>query len=505
MSIVMCKKTRRQFLVGSGSTLLALPFLPSLFSSEAAAQTALTNKKMMVFWLDHNPLQEFWPDRSIATTSIGSSGAMEMMLSSMASATAISPVLSHPMYDTIRKQNQLSIVRGLDVHKYGGHGLAALGGHAETNAGALVQGPSNYPTMDMYIENSPSVYPSTTPAYVTKAIRVDFSRNHQFLQKTGTLSQFTPFYGYDSVQSITDYYTIVQMYNDVFKYLTGGTTAPIDNTNLLKTNILNRVHESFVSFRSNRKISSDDIARLDQHMGFLTDLQKGFTSGAAPILVCTKPNAPILNHDPTQYIGNYLDLLVVAFKCGMTKFSTMFFEADDPAWIPGLNLPPGVGLHGAIHGTTGDATAIALKGRVYEVWNKYYLNVIADRFITPMNQLEGNTGKTYLDNMLTVVLTQMGMESTQYTSGHGSSDMQQMMIGSMGGALRAGRYTSMPGPDNSRIPYNTFMITLLQLMGVPQSEYSPYASGQMGFGYYDTSISTPYTSRFYSPLTELLA
>lgn len=38
MSVVYCKKTRRQFLVGTGGTLLALPLLPSLLTSTAEAQ-----------------------------------------------------------------------------------------------------------------------------------------------------------------------------------------------------------------------------------------------------------------------------------------------------------------------------------------------------------------------------------------------------------------------------------------------------------------------------------
>src|SRR4051794_11039235 len=101
MSMVYCKKTRRQFLVGTGKTLLALPLLPSLLPSEAQAQALPPAKKMMLFWFDHNPYQPQWPQRGVANTPVGSSGAMEILMKQIGTATSISNNYRHPLWQTL--------------------------------------------------------------------------------------------------------------------------------------------------------------------------------------------------------------------------------------------------------------------------------------------------------------------------------------------------------------------------------------------------------------------
>ncbi|MDB4984862.1 MAG: hypothetical protein JWN04_40, partial [Myxococcaceae bacterium] len=46
--MIVVNRSRRQFLVGTGGFTLALPFLPSLFTSSAEAQAASTAKPRFV-------------------------------------------------------------------------------------------------------------------------------------------------------------------------------------------------------------------------------------------------------------------------------------------------------------------------------------------------------------------------------------------------------------------------------------------------------------------------
>ena len=517
MSVVYCKKTRRQFLVGAGNTLLALPFLPSLFSSEAMAQQAgALHRKMMVFLIDHNVMREFWPDQSFDTTPIGNVGAREGLLRSLPSISAMNPLMTHSVYNTLRMADQFSIVRGLQVNGEGGHGFASTGGYTnlaiENGMVVAAQSASNRPTFDQYIENSPTLYPATTSPYVTKAIRVSFQQGPTYIQKIGSRTQILPAYGDDAYNPVTENrFNILTLYNEIFRGLTGGTTPPLaDNTNQMKTTILNRVQEGFNSFKNNRRVSSDDIARVDQHLGFLADLQRSFASVTNPAPVtCQRPAVPVVTRTQLDFVPRYLDLLVLAFKCNLTKFASVRFEGQSPHWIPGMNIPTGyIDMHDAIHGpgATGNPAIAAVKRSVYESYNRYILDVVANRFLAPMNELEGSTGRTYLDNMVTVLMSEMGVESVNNQSSHSSFDMQQVLIGSMGGLVRSGRYTYFPDANmgNTRMPYNTFLITLLQLLGIPSSEYSPFASGGQGFGYYNSSAGNPFASRFYQPITEIL-
>lgn len=506
MSVVVCKKSRRQFLIGAGQSLLALPILPSLFSSRAEAQAAsMIHKKMMVFWFDHNTQADLWPNRSIATSAVGSSGARETLLRNLASADAFSPIMNHSLLDTLRRNDLITMVRGLEVLAGGGHGYFPAGGNLVENGGNIVQGPDNFPTFDTILEASLALYPSTTPSNVRKAVRVWLQHGgNGYLQKVGTQIQRVPSYGNDDFNYNQQRYTsasLPRLYTDVFGSLTNGTVPPQDMTNLTKTNILNRVHASYTSFRSNRRISSDDLARVDQHLSLISDLQRRYTSTQSSGSACTVPSSPLATiSDPTVFTPIYLSLMALAFKCNLTKVGSLYFDSHDPRWLPGLSLGAAPDFHAGIHGDHG----VAVKENCYRTYNKWGMDQIATHFLASLNEQEGNSGRTYLDNMATVILSQMGYENLNGGSGHSSFDMHQMIIGSMGGNIRSGRYVSFPINNGRLVPLNAFWITMFQLMGVPASEYSRHTVDGQGFGRYVSSAGNPYASRFYSPLTEIL-
>lgn len=497
MSVVYCSKSRRQFLAGTGKTLLMLPLLPSLLTKEALAQTATANPRLMMFWFDHNNLYNMWPQTSVATTAVGANGAREVLLRNLGAANTLSRVFANSRYESLRQSDDLTILRGFDTSvQYGpGHGNFVLAAGQDRNS------EGGHPTIDTLIEASPNVYPASTPSYVRRAIRISPGSGNLFYQRVGSQLQVLP--GYQN--NIRDFY------NQVFSSLTTGgssTPAPVDTTPQLKQNILNRAHAAFVSFRGNRRISSDDRARLDQHMGYLTDLNRSFnttipttpTGGAT----CNRPTSPAasIEGDPNAYYAMYLSLLAVAFKCGLTRCATMMFEAHDPQWIPNLGIRD---MHDAMHGSQGGT----IQTQAYERWWGYFTNTIANNFVAPLMDMEGNTGRTYLSNMLTGLMCAGGLHDLGNDGGHSGLDSQQILLGSMGGKIRSGRYYALPRPGNAYhtlLPYNTFLITLLQLMGVPSSQYSAYAAGNQGVGYYGQfAPNHPLRSRFYQPITELLA
>ncbi|MNT61097.1 hypothetical protein D3C72_1987160 [compost metagenome] len=157
-----------------------------------------------------------------------------------------------------------------------------------------------------------------------------------------------------------------------------------------------------------------------------------------------------------------------------------------------------------MHGDVGTAN----QRIAYEVWWKYFTNLIADRFLAPLDVMEGNTGRTYIQNMVTGMLCTGGMQDLGGDAGHNGMDNQQVLIGSMGGELRSGRFVVMPTKSPYTMtgtPYNMFLITLLKLMGVPPSEYAFATPNGQGFGYYGGfPADHPLKARFYQPITEIL-
>ena len=116
--------------------------------------------------------------------------------------------------------------------------------------------------------------------------------------------------------------------------------------------------------------------------------------------------------------------------------------------------------------------------------------------------------------MLTGLACSGGPADPGSDGGHTTSDSQQILLGSMGGDIRAGRYMVMPRASTSNdggsgnLPYNCFLISLLQLMGVPASEYQQTTPGNQGFGSYTRFSRSNWDHvrhRFYQPITELIA
>lgn len=472
--------------------MLALPLLPSLLPSEVFAQTVQANRRMMLFLFDHGNLTTLWPQRSFATQNVGSHGARQIPLRTVA-RSAISPILSNNRYEAIKNNDQLTILRGFDTAvAYGSaHGNFGLACAAERNS------EGNHPTLDTVVERSTTVYPSSTPSSVRKALRINLLGVSFFYDKVG-----------DRVQLLPNYNSNIRtFYNEVFSSLTNGTTpAPVDNTNQVKSNILNKVYESFSSFKNNRRISADDRARLDQHMGFISDLQSSFAAAVPPTPPspsCNRPNDPgDIQNNPLAYNRLYMELLAIAFKCGLTKFSSMVVDASLwPSWIPGLTIPSNTDFHNVVHGSNGGP----LQEQLFGAWWTYYAGMIADHFLANLQDIEGNTGRSYMENMITGMICAGGLHTLGHDGGHAGLDSQQILIGNMGGALRSGNYVSLPTSGGRNLPYNCFLITLLQLMGVPPSEYAYATADGRGFGFYGFGNNHPFSSRFYQPVTEVMA
>ncbi|MBY0384812.1 DUF1552 domain-containing protein, partial [bacterium] len=470
-----------------------LPLLPSLLPREAFAQAAVAPRRMMLLYLNHNNLNSIWPSPTEATTAVGNSGARERLLTSMGSMSSHSPAMNNARYESLKNANLISIVRGFDIYHGAGHGNGVIAAAQDRNS------EGNFPTIDTIVEASRSVYPLNTPVTVQKAIRIRPDYGSDFFRKVGNSVERLPgYYGGDDLR---------RFYNDVFSSLTVGTVPTQDLSNQLKSNILNRVYSSFTNFKNSGRMSSDDNARLTQHMDYISDLQRSMASIPTPQSpACVKPNEPNGANDPAVFYGLYLELLAAAFKCGLTKFSVM--GVSDPSWVPSIANPFSGDIHGAFHGQGG----AAIQREVQLNYWRYYSNLLADRFLVHLDQQEGNTGRTYIDNMITGVICGGGFAAPGTDGGHNGVDSQQILIGSMGGRLRAGRYMTVPRSQTGdqsyvgdNLPYNCFLITLLQLMGVTPAEYAFATPDGQGIGYYGAfGANYPRRNRFYQPVTELL-
>lgn len=509
MSIIYGKKSRRQFLIGSGQLALALPLLPSLLSLEARAQVSIAPRRLAVFNFGHCLPASKWIDPSVAKTAVGSIGAKEAILSQLAAGpwgSPISPTMSNSFYEKIRSQGLISVVRGIDnMIAPAGHGGQYLSGSSQR---VDQYNPLPFPSIDTMMEASATLYPSSTPSNVKKVIRFDNSDIQSSYKKVGSSIVEVP--GYDGV---------VQMFKDLFSTLSSDPAPPVDTSLAMKKSILNKVYSSYVDARGNRKISSEDKSRLDEHMTLISDLEKKISSsvviGVGPS--CSKPATPAGNISYTQMNTVALQLMAMSVKCGLSKVFVTDFAGHSTYGIPGL--PTDINIHnGIFHNNEGHIFTDAQINDYYAIWKKWHMDLIADQFLTTLNVQEPGTDRTYLDNMLTTVLSEGGVDGTPGT--HSNTDYQPILFGTMAGYLKGDRYTVLPTQAdqiyqhifNYRLPYNTLLITLLEAMKIPASEYAIY-NGGVGYGIYKAGqngdVELPeykkyFGSRFYLPISEII-
>lgn len=509
MSIFFGKKSRRQFLVGSGKLALALPILPSLLPLEARAQISVIPKRIAFFNFGHCLPASKWINPSIAMTSVGTDGAKEILLNSLPAGSwgsPVSPTMANAVFEKIRAQGQMTVIRGLDNMIFqDGHGGHYLSGSSQR---VDQYNPLPFPSIDTIMEASLSLYPVSTPANVKKVVRLDNGDVQSSYKKVGS-----------NVIEVPGHGGPVDLFKDLFSTLSTDTSAPIDTTLSLKKSILNKVYQNYVDVRSNRKISSEDKVRLEEHMNLVSELERKISSSivVATGPSCTKPSTPTRDGSYIESNTLALQLMATAIKCGLSKVYVTDFAGHSLYGIPGL--PTNISLHnGIFHNNEGTTYTDAQINDYYVVWKKWHMDLIAQNFLSLLDVQEPGSDRTYLDNMLTAILSEGGVDGAPGT--HSNRDYQPILLGTMGGYLKGNRYTVLPTKTeqiyqhiyNYRMPYNTLLITLLEAMKIPASEYAQYNGGS-GYGIYKTGqfgdIELPeykkyFGSRYNLPISEII-
>jgi hypothetical protein len=226
-----------------------------------------------------------------------------------------------------------------------------------------------------------------------------------------------------------------KVYMQIMPYLAAaaptdsGGTAPapamVDAVKNKKKSVLDYLMGELSGARN--KVSREDVARLDEHLTAVRDLESRLFSGGAVVVTggdgtaagaaCNMVTAPALTGEAaTRTPANgaatavaHAQLIAMAFKCGVTKVATLQLgESDCMFTIPyegATSL-----MHRASHnmGNGNDAQTRWVSTR----WMMDRLADIIEVFAT--TDIGG--GKTLLDNTLIVATTEMGLHEHPVTN-----------------------------------------------------------------------------------------
>jgi hypothetical protein len=502
--------SRRSFLRGAGGALLALPFLPSLLSKAAEAQAAAVPKRLIVlksfstqlikqwypsfsgngYQLKNSKYQDSRGDgTTLLTQKLGSTPYTWAPLADLKTDQGISKILGPKLNPFLDK---LTLIRGLDFLPSVNHNFGGLLGNFSSctkatpcDADAL----ADVPTIDQVLAYSPKFYqgtPGVRSLHISQGV-VD-AMSYSDGGKPG-----------GAVEQLKTRTNPRDVFNDLFAGVTDmpGSGPAMANPDAL---LVDKVVEQYRALQKSPRLSADDRAKVEQHVGFLAEVEAKLSSTTK--MSCTKPADPgsLDNNsgtDPADILRKwelFLDLLVAGIACDRTRLVTIGVHK---ALGPGPD-PNDTKLAGHYHSE--DASGGTWHGLAHDFGNENARRMLAGinswiaqelfaKLVEKLNVAESG-GQTLLDNSLVYWGNELGFNHIAYS-------VPCLLAGSAGGYIKTGRYLDYIDWDGHAyfsqedgnvikgIPHNRFLVTALQAMGLSPADYE--RGGQPGYGSTSTS------------------
>jgi hypothetical protein len=489
-------RSRRAFLQGAGGFSLAVPFLPSLAPSKAAAAPPQGPTRLVFVYHKFGICHRYWwPGAEPSKSKPGAEmfPAAEWPTSPSADGSYrtralsdipgdMSPILGKPFDVAIRKK--MAVVRGLDpLGRPMGHNISFP---TTADSGEDGQVPNQHAdweglkfaySIDYLLENSPTFYP-VRPGIGTLRTLASNGRGY------GGSSSFS--LKGSVVQNLASMKDPNQIYGLVFPGGAGGQADPIAAARLARLkDVADAVNGDYKETIAGRRISSHDKIRLDNFMSLVSQIRSKLD---APVISCSANPAlktGLTGLDSYAKINSALiDMEVAALACGSTRIVMHGIDS----YGPGFDQANGETWHGLTHGGATGAPEPAL------AQSRWHVGIFAE-LIKKLDAVADTDGNTLLDNTLVVY------RSSDTTGGHFLMDTPVLVAGgkgkiktdlyidyrNMNDPLVGGAFDATTSPSKGEAffgrPYNNFLITLLKVFGIPQADYTKYP-GQDGIGRY---------------------
>jgi hypothetical protein len=471
--------SRRQILVGASGFGLGLPILQSILPRELRAQGLPAERRFVAFATDHGGIDEsaMYPPDSIFDTQEPLYSGHEIQKGTLSAQVAdgvatISEILRGPadrLTDALIAK--MNVLRGLDIpwyiaHHTGGH----LGNFARNDAngdqGGIAQD-SAMPTIDQIMAWSTNFYGDL--AGITE-------RSLVFGSNRLSYNWSSPSDRTGEIQEVSGSSDPATMFNRVF--------IPEEDPNepAPRPAIVDRVFTSFQSLRqSDRRLSTEDKQRLDDHMDRVSELQRRLGTGTVRRSTCGDAIEPMgSGSTPQERYSLINDVIATAFLCGTSRIAIV--KVNESSFVEYSG-----DWHQDVAHQHMDPEPQAL---LREVNQKAFEHAILD--LAHKLDVEEAPGETILDS----ALLQWTQESGELT--HDNRSAPVVTFGGIRGALNTGlccdyRKRTDEGFAHdewggslgySGLLHTQWLATTMQLMGLDRAEFQSIEhNGPHGYGY----------------------
>lgn len=463
--------TRRAVLRGTGGVAIALPLLQSLLPR--GAQAAVAGKRFVGFRTEHGGLDgpNMVPGTSVANQTAAlwhnvKYGSLVAGAQKSGGNTVVSPVLTGASAVlTDRLLGKMNVLMGFDIPMYLGHSRGAAFG----NYGVSDQGPKDlrlFPTIDQVMAWSPKFYTSTAGvtqrAIVAGGNEISFGWSNPMTQS-------------GAVQKMTSTGSALELFDRLFAGVTPpppGAPAPMK-----RKPVVDRLLNSYKSLRtSNRRLSTEDKRRLDDHVGALDELDRRLVQSASPAtLTCTVKKPASLTTargrgvaGDTAYHKTLNDVIALALACGVSRVANIN--------VPGIFSDYSGDWHQLI---AHNHTQAGPQATMLEAARATFQATVLD-LAAKLDAYEDSPGVSALDNSSVQWVQEAGIIT------HDQHALTVVSFGGAGGYFKTGQFVDYRSgrvdgyKQQYGIFYRQWLANTLLAMGIPASEFE--SGSQPGYG-----------------------
>jgi hypothetical protein len=459
---------RRSFLIGVGGATLAIPFLPSLMG-EGRAQLPVT-KNFVSYRITNGYFGHLWYPQDDVTGGPSGFAVMEPNVREM-SLDAIDGPIS-PLLDASMSafRSKMILMRHVDRLDRADHTPAnGLFGwaHTEPPGGTFAGLP---PSIDQLMATH--VF-GGAEVPLNLAIRWSDTGNSPSFSVTpsGELAMETGLYPHQAYQ---------RLFAD---FMVDESTAT--RRRGYEATVVDRVLEHYRGVRNHPRLAARDRDALDQHVDHMQTLHQQLTRASVE---CAPP-ASVDRWEPRPELVNsgaqaQVDIAVAALRCGLTHIVNLYLDPD-VLFTPDLH---GVG-EGGYHAQSHDPHPPQVLS--CENAQRWHMRYLAD-FLAKMDEtIDTTSGATLLDNSLVFVNNEIGNQNGASGNrtddrdlNHLGIDVQTLIVGSCGGALRTGTFLDFR-TDHTRnrwtryigTAYNRLLVSLMIAMGMTPDQWEVAGPG----------------------------
>ena len=215
--------------------------------------------------------------------------------------------------------------------------------------------------------------------------------------------------------------------------------------------VLDRVQAEAQRFQET--LGPADRARMDDYLTAVRDVERQIQNMIAKDFSgVAVPDAPVgIPAEVDEQITIMFDLLALAYQADLTRVATLRIAAEQT-----VRTYTNLGISDAFH-------PISHHGHRPENYEKLiriqtYHSAVVSRFLAKLDTFPEADGSSVLDNSL--LLYGSGMSDSDL---HNSSPLPLAVFGRAGGRIKGNQHLVYP----EDIPYNNFLLTLLDRAGVP--------------------------------------